>query len=161
LPDPLSPLFATLGLPTMRISMKALLVRMKVGDILAGDMMTTINGYGYYDMSYTPAQTAKLMIALPGIFGKLPSMLRTSEQRWREERARNIELVQRWQARVLTSTSAEELLKGVRELTEEAMEYYLSVQSGILPAAYMSDLFFTLLYNNLLKGRKCTSALPL
>ena len=44
-------------------------------------------------------------------------------------------------------------------ITDEAAQYYLTVQSGILPAAYMSELFFTQVYNKFLKGRNGPAAL--
>ncbi len=44
-------------------------------------------------------------------------------------------------------------------ITDEAAQYYLTVQSGILPAAYMSELFFTQVYNKFLKGPNGPAAL--
>ncbi|MGH2457906.1 MAG: PEP-utilizing enzyme, partial [Chloroflexota bacterium] len=51
------------------------------------------------------------------------------------------------------------LLDGAREITTEAADYYLSVQSGILPAAYLGEAFFALVYDRLFKRRGDPTAL--
>src|SRR5947199_9707706 len=96
---------------------------------------------------------------MPRLFAALPSFLGTSQQRWQEARSRYAAVVNYWQTRDLATTSAAGLLGGVRVITAEAAQYYLAVQSGILPAAYMSESFFTLVYNRFLKGRDAPSAL--
>src|SRR6266487_5121993 len=161
LPDPLSPLFATLGLPAFSRSSMLLLQKMGIGGgIFSDEMLTTINGYGYYDITFTPAQTVKLVLIIPSLyFGALPGLLRTSRARWQEARTRYAEVVNDWQTRDLTTARARVLLSGARDITAEAARYYLTVQTGILPAAYMSELFFTQVYNRLLKGRNGPTAL--
>jgi phosphohistidine swiveling domain-containing protein len=159
LPDPLSPLFATLGLPTWGRALETLLGSIGLAGMFPDELFIIINGYGYFNMSLTPAQTAKMALAMPRILALLPPLLRTSQSRWQEERSRYAELVNRWQTTDLASASAGDLLNGVRDITAEAAQYYLSVQSGILPAAYMSEGLFTLVYNKLLKGRDAPSAL--
>ena len=158
LPDPLSPLFATLGLPVWsRATVE--LVR-SIGIAWPDEALITINGYGYYDYTLTPAQTAKMVLVLPRIIAiDFPPLLRTSRSRWQEARSRYAELVERWQTTDLATVSAEDLLNGARDITAEAAQYYLSVQSGILPAAYMSELFFTLVYNRFLKRPDAPPAL--
>ncbi|MBV9228192.1 MAG: phosphoenolpyruvate synthase, partial [Chloroflexi bacterium] len=159
LPDPMSPLFATLGLPAWDRGMNELMKTVGLGEVFPVSM-PVINGYGYYGLEWTAAQTAKAALMTPYVFVvKLPGLLRSAPARWQEERAKYAELVKRWQAKELTSTSAEELLNGARAITDEAAQYYLTVQSGILPAAYMSELFFTLIYNKFLKGRNGPAAL--
>jgi phosphohistidine swiveling domain-containing protein len=159
LPDPISPLFATLGLPAWGRAMNELMKSAGIADVFPMSM-PIINGYGYYGLAWTAAQTVKAALVTPYIFGvKLPGLLRSAQARWQEERSRYAELVKRWQTKDLASTSAEELLNGVRVITDEAAQYYLTVQSGILPAAYMSELFFTQVYNKFLKGRNGPAAL--
>ncbi|HYL42111.1 MAG TPA: PEP/pyruvate-binding domain-containing protein [Ktedonobacteraceae bacterium] len=160
LPDPLSPLFATLGLPAWTRATMAFLRSIRITDIFAGEMLTTINGYGYYDLTFTPAQAAKLVLAMPRLIAIVGSpLLRTSQTRWQESRSRYAEVVSRWQATDLATASADYLLTGARDIITEAAQYYLSVQSGILPAAYMSESLFTLVYNRFLKRRNAPSAL--
>jgi pyruvate,water dikinase len=160
LPDPLSPLFATLGLPTWSRSTMTVVSSVGLKGIFPENMLTTINGYGYTDITLSGVQTAKMLLAMPRILVmEFPPLLRTSESRWLEARARYIKLVAQWQSTNLETTSAIDLLAGARTLTTEAAAYYLSVQSGILPAAYMSEAFFTLVYDKFLKWHKAPSAL--
>src|SRR6266849_7129085 len=159
LPDPISPLFATLGLPAWDRAMNELMKSAGIADVFPVSM-PIINGYGYYGLAWTAAQTVKVALVTPYILGvKFPGLLRSAPARWQEERSRYVELVKRWQTKDLASTSAEELLNGVNVITDEAAQYYLTVQSGILPAAYMSELFFTQVYNKFLKGPNGPAAL--
>ncbi|GHO97767.1 pyruvate, phosphate dikinase [Reticulibacter mediterranei] len=158
LPDPLSPLFATLGLPAWSRITSKVLNDFKVPYI--DDPLVIINGYGYYDITYTPALTIKLLLAIPRIFaGELPRLMKSARERWQKEHGTYREIVQRWQAEDLVATSAHDLLVGMREITDEASRYYLTIQSGLLPAAYMSELFFTIAYNKLIKRHDDPSAI--
>jgi len=51
LPDPLSPLFATLGLPAWNRAMHRFALAEGMGNFV-GDMLTTMNGYAFYDLRY-------------------------------------------------------------------------------------------------------------
>ncbi len=160
LPDPLSPLFATLGLPALDRATWAIIKIAGLEGLFSGKLLVTINEYGYYDLTFTPGQTAKMILALPRIIAvTLPRLLRSAQSRWQKSRARYAEVVNRWQTTDLATTSAEDLLNGVRDIATEAAQYYLSIQTGILPAAYMSELFFTLVYNRFLKRRNAPTAL--
>src|SRR6266581_6480108 len=159
LPDPLSPLFATLGLPAWASAMATLADDMGMIGVFSDDMLTTINGYGYYDFGFTPAQNAQFILSMPRIVGAAARLLRTSRTRWQEARASYAEIVSRWETTDLHTTPGAQLLDGVRAITAEAARYYLSVQSGILPAAYTSEAIFTLVYNRFLKGRNAPPAL--
>src|SRR5262249_24496647 len=68
-----------------------------------------------------------------------------------EARTSFIAVVERWQKADLATTPAVALLAGAHEITAEAAQYYLSVQSGILPGAYMSEALFTLVYDKFIK----------
>ncbi len=159
LPDPLSPLFATLGLPAWASAMAMLAEDMGMSGMVSDDMLTTINGYGYYDFGLTPTQNAQFILRMPRLVGAAARLLRTSRTRWQEARASYAEIVSRWETTDLHTTPGAQLLDGVRAITAEAARYYLSVQSGILPAAYMSELLFTQVYNRFLKMRNAPSAL--
>ncbi len=159
LPDPLSPLFATLGLPAWSRATAAFMRNIGMTGMLPDELFTTISGYGYFDMSLTPAQTAKMALAMPRFIAAGSRLLRTVRPRWQASRSRYAAVVNYWQTRDLATTSAAGLLGGVRAITAEAAQYYLSVQSGILPAAYMSESLFTLVYNRFLKKRNAPSAL--
>ncbi len=158
LPDPLSPLFATLGLPAWSQAMESFMKSVRLSGF-PDELFITINGYGYYNLTLTPAQTLQMLLTLPHPFVALPRLLRTTQVRWQKARAKYAAVVNYWHTRDLATTSATNLLGGARAIAEEAGEYYLSAQSGILPAAYMSEALFTLVYNRLLKRRHAPSAL--
>ncbi len=167
LPDPLSPLFATLGLPAYARATVGILESVGLANAmplglangLPDELLITINGYGYYNVSLTPVQTAKMALAMPRIFAVFLPLLRTSEQRWQKARSRYAATINYWQTKELATTSAAGLLGGTRAITDEAAQYYLSVQSGILPAAYMSEALFALVYNRFIKKGDAPSAL--
>ncbi|MGB8643634.1 MAG: PEP/pyruvate-binding domain-containing protein [Anaerolineae bacterium] len=152
LPDPLSPLFATLGLPAYGKTLADLIQRM--GMTWPGAVFVTINGYGYLDLSLTTAQTVRMLLAVPAMF----PLLRTARPRWEAARARYAARASEWQARDLTATPATALLDGARDLMAEAAQYYLSVQSGILPMSYLGEAFFVFAYR-FLKRRSAPPAL--
>jgi phosphohistidine swiveling domain-containing protein len=158
LPDPLSPLFATLGLPIW--SRATAKVIKDAGIPYLDDPLTVINGYGYYDVTYTPALMVKTLVALPWVMSvTLPRFLRSAQSRWQKAHSSYEKLVKRWQTMDIAAISATELLNNAREITNEAANYYLTIQSGILPGAYMSEWFFTLAYNKLIKRQDDPPAL--
>ena len=95
LPDPLSPLFATLGLPAWSRATVEIFGSLGLADVFPDELLITINGYGYYNMSLTPVQTAKMMLAVPRILAAFLPLLRTSEQRWQKARSRYAAVVDR------------------------------------------------------------------
>jgi rifampicin phosphotransferase len=151
LPDPLSPLFATLGLPAWDKATTAIAGSFGVAGMF-DEMLTTVNGYGYYDVSFTPKQTTQMALSMPRVLvSTLPQLMRTARQRWQAARASYMAVVERWQAADLATTPAVALLNGAHEIVDQAAQYYLSVQSGILPGAYMSEALFMMVYDKFLK----------
>src|SRR5207302_7668128 len=154
LPAPLSPLFATLGLPAWNRAMHRFALAVGMGKV-SGDMLTTINGYAFYDLSY------RTVFAKPTVLvAVVPRMMYTARPRW-EQKARPTykAVVERWEAVKLSRASTTELLVGTREILNTAASYYLTIQSGILPAAYITETIFTIVYEKLLKRRADPSAL--
>src|SRR5207248_785644 len=118
-------------------------------------MINTINGYAFYDLSY------RTVFAKPTVLvAVVPRLMYTAQQRW-EQKARPTyqAVVERWEAVKLSRASTTELLVGTREILNTAASYYLTIQSGILPAAYMTETIFTIVYEKLLKRRADPPAL--
>jgi len=154
LPDPLSPLFATLGLPAWNRAMKRFALAVGMGKLL-DDMLTTINGYAFYDLRYRTALTKPTVMV-----SVIPRLMYTAQQRWEQEaRPAYKAVVERWEAVMLSRASTAELLVGTREILNAAASYYLTIQSGILPAAYITETIFTIVYEKLLKRRADPPAL--
>lgn len=145
LPDPLSPLFITLGVPAWE---KATLEYYKsVGLPYFDDPLYVIQGYLYYNVSYTAGLLARMAWSGPRFLAvTLPRQYRTAEPRWRNARANYAAVDDRWHAADLATTLAVDLLRGVCEIVDEAARYYLTIQGGVLPAAYTSESMFTAAY---------------
>ena len=152
MPDPLSPLFATLGLPAWNQAMQGLVERLGGADFMSDYVLLTINGYAYYDASFTAAQNAGFLRMMPRLLRVIGDLLRTTQERWeREARPAYEAIVREWSARDLRATPAAQLLDGARAIVDEAARHYLTLQSGILPAAYMSEMLFTMFYDRLIR----------
>src|SRR5262249_4179397 len=120
LPDPLSPLFASLGLTTWSRATEGLLKDIGMTGLMSDDLLITINGYAYYGMIFKPLQTIKFVLIFPYFFVIFIPFLRSAQTRWREAHSRYAEVVSRWQTMDLATTSAADLLNGAREITAEA-----------------------------------------
>jgi pyruvate,water dikinase len=159
LPDPLSPLFATLGLPAWNEAMHGMAAPIGLEDIqelLPEQFLLTINDYAYYDYGFSVKQSLRFLLLMPRLIRRL---LPTAQQRWAEEaRPRYAAVVDAWAARDLGATSATQLLEGTREIVRVAAEHYLTIQSGILPMA-SSEWVFTIAYNRLIKRKDDPPAL--
>ncbi len=150
LPDPLTPLFATLGRAAInRGGRRAAAQVLGVADAWPAEMIVTINDYAYYGIRFTARQMWVLFSKIPFI---APRLLRTAEQRWRDDaRPRYVASVERWRAQPLNALAASDILRGVREMLDDAIYHYVTLQAGIIPAAYISEALFTDLYHRLIK----------
>ena len=150
LPDPVSPLFATLAVP---LAEKASLKMMRdIGGIDDPDsyVVTVVNGYVYIGFKLT-FKVIWSMLVMSTVASK--KMLSTGKQKWLEAREKYLGVVQEWQARDLTDLSALALLAGVREIFNETAEYYTAVQSGPIPIALTSEMTFSNIYKLLVKRK--------
>jgi rifampicin phosphotransferase len=153
LPDPLSPLFATLGLPAWNNATHQLgkSIGLDVPDFMPEQILLTINDYAYDDVGFSAQQSARYLLAI----SRLVRGFSTAQKRWEEEaRPRYAAVVGTWSARDLIATSATQLLEGAREIMRIAAEHYLTVQSGILPMSKMTESLFPLVYNRLIKRKE-------
>jgi pyruvate,water dikinase len=161
LPNPLSPLFATLALPLWNEALWALMQSMGLKRRLASSFrLVTVNEYAYIDFGLSAWQSARLLGALPALLPRLVRLLRSARARWAEEaRPQYANVVAAWTARDLAAASSMELLAGVREIVKAAASHYATIQTGILPVSYMSETAFTSVYNRLIKRKSEPPAL--
>jgi rifampicin phosphotransferase len=152
LPDPLSPLFASLVPEPVGQTIR------RIGDEVLGEGVftemdigfTTINGYAYYGMVLTPRTTLRMLRTVPRALVQTIAR-QGGEKLWREQyRPRYARVVEGWEARPLVDLPATELLAGVKELLYRGVEYYTSVQM-IIPSAYTSEALFAGFYDRLIK----------
>ncbi len=160
LPDPLSPLFATLALPFWNDAMHNLVKGTAMEGMLPEQVLLTLKDYAYYDFGFSASQYARMMLAIPRFIGRARDWLGRAQARWADEaRPRYAAVVGAWAARDLSATPATQLLDGAREIVQAAADHYLTIQSGILPTAYISEALFTNVYNRLIKRKDDPPAL--
>jgi rifampicin phosphotransferase len=158
LPDPLTPLFATLGRAAINAGTK------RLGSELAGfeggwpdETVVTINDYAYYSTRFTPRQILGLLTTMPFA---MPRMMRHAEARWRDVvHPRYVETIQRWQAKPLNELSATDILIGVRQIADASFDVYALYQSALFPSANLSEMLFTGVYDRLIKRKDDPPAL--
>lgn len=148
-PEPVSPLFATLAVPIARRESVKLM-----GSIgFEGEdsyLFSVINDYVYVGFIFTPKM---IWLMTKASLTMLGSIMQTARQRAMNAREKFLATVQKWQAREMLSLAPSELLAGVREVFTETAQYYTMAQSGTIPTAMMREVFFSAYYNRLIKRK--------
>ncbi len=158
LPEPLSPLFATLALPlwneaTLQVMTEVMALQRDSFALL------TIHEYAYYELVLTARQTARLLFTVTVRGRRMVRMLRTARTRWADEaHPRYANVASEWTGRDLAATPAQELLAGAHQILEAAANYYVSIQF-VLAVANLSEAIFTDVYNRLIKRKSDPPAL--
>ena len=154
MPEPLTPLFRTLGLPAFNDAMRWLFEAEMglAGTLPDGFRLVTINDFAYYDFGGTAKDLLRILTKVPGAVPRIYRLMRRAIERWRDEaRPKYAELTERWTARDLRAVPNNELLEGARDICRMAGRYYVTIQAGILPIAYSSEAVFTRLYERAAK----------
>ena len=158
LPDPLTPLFATLGGRAINAGTLQLFTELIGPGVMPDEMFVAINGYAYYQMRMTLKFLWRVLIGIGPI---LPVFFR-GEARWRDEaRPRYLAVIERWQSRPLREVAAAELLDGVYQIAAEAVNVYNVFQSGVIGLAMGAEMLFTPFYEKLVRRRDDPPALTL
>ncbi len=160
LPDPLSPLFATLGCRHISQGMQRMVRSITAGKVNLPDQWVSIlNGYAYLTYRFTPSQIWRMLLHFTP---KIRMLLRSAEQRWREQaRPAYLQAVQKCEARPMDALSAVEILKEINLLLEQAIDYDTTIQTGIIPAAGLSEIVFNSFYNRFVRHREAPPAFTL
>ncbi len=146
-PEPVSPLFATLAVPIARKSTQDLMAEFGV----TGEnsyLFEVLNDYIYVGFVFTPKLMWQMIKAS---FMLLGPIMRTAHQRAITARAQFLSVVQKWQARDVAALAPSELLTGVREIFTETALFYNMAQSGTIPTSMMREVFFSSVYKMLVK----------
>jgi len=151
MPDPLLPLYATLGLPTINRTMDVLMAEVfgAPEGVLPSGSLQTINGYAYMSAGYTPKQMLRMLWYMLPKYGKL---MRTGIQYWQEGAYPEYKATTTaWERKTPRDLTPDELLDGVRAMADEAM-YHLSalMVSTMGPSAGLEGLF-TQIYEKIVR----------
>jgi len=158
LPEPLSPLFATLALPlwnkaTQQIMTESLGLR---SDSVA---LVTVHDFVYYEMALNTRQMVGFFFIMLMHGRTMARMWRTSIAHWADEaRPHFAQVTAEWTGRDLAEMPALELLAGAHQIVEAAASYYMSIQLVLGPPV-ISEALFTAVYNHLIKRKSDPSAL--
>jgi phosphohistidine swiveling domain-containing protein len=150
--DPLTPLFGTLGLAAVNASMNRTLAGVfgKPG-LMPEELIITVNDFAYYNGSLSARQMARIFLSSIGI---VKHMFSGAVERWTEdERPRYIATVKAWDEQPWRQLSTSEILGAARELSEAAIDAYMALVSGVLPAAWISEGLLTAFFNLLIRRR--------
>ena len=150
LPDPLTPLFASMGLPALQANLNRVLDHLLGSHgLLPEKFFLTINDYSYMNYRFKARQWWQIVTRM---VPKLFKMLREGERHWRESvLPRYAEASAYWKTVELEKESAPELLQGVQRIVNLAAEYLTSLQVSTMGAAAGSEGLFTVLYNKLMR----------
>jgi len=158
LPDPLSPLFATLALPLWTEATQKIMAQ-AMGLQHGSVALLTIHGYAYYEFALTAGQSVRLLFTMTVRRRGMVRMLRTARTQWADEaHPRYANVASEWTGRDLAATPALALLAGAHQIVEAAASYYVSVQL-VLAVANLSESIFTNLYNRLIRHKSDPPAL--
>jgi phosphohistidine swiveling domain-containing protein len=150
MPDPLTPLFATMGLSAINhgISvMSADMFNLPAGTFL--NLTLTINGYAYQEVSFSTRQWWLMLTRMVPAF---PRMLREGVPYWRDvAHPQYLETTDCWRAKSLSDLSAAELLAGVNDLLGAFAQHLGSLMASTMGPSAGSEMLFTNVYEKLVK----------
>ncbi|MGD8623238.1 MAG: PEP/pyruvate-binding domain-containing protein [Anaerolineae bacterium] len=151
MPEPLTPLFATMAVPAINAGMQRTMVEMIGSRTSALDnYLTTINDYAYLHVNLGCRDWAWVLF---GMGPALPRLLRNGERHWREvARPRYAEVVARWGDRPPHQMAAAELLDGAEELTAAMADYLTALQVDAIGTAAGTEGLFTTVYDRFVKS---------
>src|SRR5262249_46345042 len=143
----------TLALPLWNDAMRSFMQSFGLPRVMREQLcLLTINDYAYYDFGLNASQSARMLLAIPGLISRGIGLLGQAQTRWADEaRPHYANLVGAGAARDLSATPATQLLGGAGEIVKASAEHSLAAQSGILPVASLSEALFTTPYNRLAK----------
>jgi rifampicin phosphotransferase len=142
LPNPVSPLFGTLGIRMVNIPTKVI-GEMALGIGGGGYQYRLINGYVYLGMELTWREWVS-MAKSSGALAR--TMFKTSHEAWLEARKELIAAVALQNEKDVKTLSPSALLVGARELMIAIGKFYTVIQASTLPAATGGEMMFTRLY---------------
>lgn len=150
LPDPISPLFATLAVPLARDASIEMLFNYTGLTVSDSYLFAIVNGYLFVGMKTTPTviwQFIKVTI----LHSK--KILSQGKVRWLESREKYQDTIKKWQSFDMKNLSSRDLVTALREIFAETAVCYTVLQSGVIPAASFSELIFSNFYNRFVRQK--------
>jgi phosphohistidine swiveling domain-containing protein len=150
MPDPLTPLFASLALPAISEGMQWMVSEMMGGSLsLLDNYVVTINDYAYMSADF---KARDLWWVLVKMVPALPRLMTGAARHWEEvAHPRYVEAVAEWEEKLPETMEASELLAGASALTDTMARYITTLQVDTLGIAAGTEMLFTNVYDKLVK----------
>jgi rifampicin phosphotransferase len=149
MPDPLTPLFATFGLPIANRLTGEMFGSMGI-HIWEGGFYVLINGYLF---GTTPSNLGQMLQYVGMAASKTPKLVKESESIWRASLPVYSAVVERWSRNSFENLNASGLLEAAVDLFGAAMRYYTVFQTAGAPAAGSFEVLFAQLYDRLIRRK--------
>jgi pyruvate,water dikinase len=150
MPDPLSPLFATMGLSAINrgiTSMSQELLNMPADASL--NVMITINGYAYQTASFSPRQ---VWLMLTRMAPSIPGMMRNGVSYWQEvAHPRYENTVSMWSEKSPAELSPDELLDAIYDILDSFAQHLGALMASTMGPSAGSEGLFTNVYRRLVQ----------
>ena len=150
MPNPLSPLFGTLGLNAINAGLLRLISEYFVKGkepVFPADTMVRINDYAYMGVNFTKREWWWMLTRMVPVFYRVA---RKGKDDWKERaRPKYAAVVAHWQAQPITTKTSAELLTGVNEMMEAVMDHLGALMVGTMGVSAGSEGLFTNIYQKL------------
>jgi len=150
MPDPLSPLYETLGMPAIENGINVItdeFLNMPLGSL--SGFMLAIHGYAYEKVSFTARQW---WLILTRMLLRTPHLLREGVPYWQNVgRPRYAEAVASWQDQPLAELSPAALWTGARELMDAFALHLGSLMVSTMGPSAGSEGLFTKVYEKMVR----------
>jgi phosphohistidine swiveling domain-containing protein len=147
IPNPVSPLFATLGLRMADIPTQELMrwfTRAKVNYAYV-----PVNGYVFMVAGLSFPE----LVAYMRMSAKIMVMVFHAQEHCPAARQKFVQVIQEWEAKDVASLSPSELLMGAGIVFQESVRLYTHIQAGTVPLSTFSEGIFTQFYNRLVRRK--------
>jgi pyruvate,water dikinase len=150
MPDPLSPLFATMGLSAINRGITTMAHELlNMPEETALNVMLTINGYAYQSAKYSPRE---LWLLLTNMVPAIPRMFREGVSYWQDVAHPDYAAaIQRWSDRPLAELSPAELLEGINDVLNAYARHLGALMASTMGPTAGSETLFTNVYSRLVQ----------
>lgn len=150
MPDPLSPLFGTMGLAALNQGLIRLTAKIVNADTpWPDDTLQTINDFCYMKLHFTRGEWAWMIFRLGPAF---PRLVREGVSWWQDEaRPIYVQTIARWQDKDLADLTPTEILNACDEIIYAAADHLGSLMAGTMGISAGSEGLFTKIYDKLVR----------
>jgi phosphohistidine swiveling domain-containing protein len=147
IPNPVSPLFATLGLRMADIPTQELMKRFTKAKIHYAYI--PINGYVFMVAGLSFPE----LLAYIRMTAQIMTMVLHGQEHCQAARQEFVREIQTWEAKDVAALPAGELLAGAGLIFQGSVRLYTHLQAGTVPLSTFSEACFTQFYNRLVRSK--------